>query len=59
MISLEPEGSERVIVTLSEAELGFYKNDGTWTVENGKFKIYVGGSSATSLHSEIQYQKNK
>lgn len=59
MISLEPEGSERVIVTLSEAELGFYKNDGTWTVENGKFKIYVGGSSATSLHSEIQFQKNK
>lgn len=57
MVSLEPGASQKVTVTLTEEALGFYKNDGTWTVENGLFKIFVGGSSATTLQSEIEYQK--
>lgn len=57
MVSLEPGASQKVTVTLTEEALGFYKNDGTWTVENGLFKIFVGGSSATTLQSEIEYKK--
>lgn len=59
MISLEPATSKRVTVTLTEKELGFYKNNGVWTVENGTFKVMVGGSSATTLKTEIEYQKSK
>jgi beta-glucosidase len=57
MISLEPAASQRVTMTLTIEELGFYTNNGVWTVESGLFKVFVGGSSVTTLQSEIEYQK--
>lgn len=59
MISLEPGASKKVTFKLTEEALGFYKNDGSWTVESGKFVVFIGGSSATALQAEIIYQENK
>ena len=38
-------GREHVYFCLSEKELGFYMPDGSWTVEDGDFDIFIGFSS--------------
>lgn len=40
--------NKMVTFTLGEKELGFYLEDGTYTVEKGEFEIYVGGDSLTT-----------
>lgn len=39
--------TKTVTFTLGEKQLGFYWEDGTFTVEKGEFEIYVGGNSLT------------
>lgn len=53
----ELKGFEKVLIaagetktvsfTLGEKDLGFYLEDGTYTVEKGEFEIYVGGDCLT------------
>jgi beta-glucosidase len=40
--------------TLTEAELGFYDNDGNFIVQPGDFSIYVGGDSTTELNTKFK-----
>ena len=48
-------GEQRTITfELTEEELGFYLNDGSWTMENGRFKVFVGGNSVDTLESEFE-----
>jgi beta-glucosidase len=48
-------GEQRTITfELTEEELGFYLNDGSWTLENGRFKVFVGGNSMDTLASEFE-----
>jgi beta-glucosidase len=48
-------GEQRTITfELTEEELGFYLNDGSWTLENGRFKVFVGGNSVDTLTSEFE-----
>lgn len=40
--------TKTVTFTLGKKQLGFYLEDGTFTVEKGEFEIYVGGDSLTT-----------
>ena len=48
-INLEPRKSQTVEFTLTDAELGYYDNDGNYFVESGVFGVQVGGSSDAGL----------
>ncbi|WP_299840155.1 beta-glucosidase BglX [uncultured Tenacibaculum sp.] len=56
LISLKPSESKEITFTLTEKELGFFNNQGKYIVEPGEFKVFVGGSSVTSLETIFQYQ---
>jgi beta-glucosidase len=49
-VSLKPGQSKTVTFTLGPANLGFYNNQGAFTVEPGGFDVWVGDSSAGGLH---------
>ncbi len=48
--------SKQVSFTLTEAELGFYGNDGVYQVEPGDFEVMVGGSSIAALSGKFTLQ---
>ncbi|NUQ24120.1 MAG: beta-glucosidase BglX [Saprospiraceae bacterium] len=52
-LSLQPGESKIVEFKLTDAELGFYNNNGDFLVEPGEFEIMVGGSSQTGLKTVI------
>ncbi|SFG39350.1 beta-glucosidase [Lachnospiraceae bacterium C7] len=52
-VSLQPGESQTVTLTLDKSEMGFYNNMGQYVLENGLFKIYVGGNSKDTLVSKI------
>lgn len=54
LVSLEPGESKTIDFSLSKKELGFYDNNGVWTIEKGSFECYVGGSSATERKVEFE-----
>ncbi|MGC1631225.1 MAG: beta-glucosidase BglX [Gelidibacter sp.] len=56
MVELNPKESKIVTFTLSEAELGFYDNDGKFIVEPGTFSVFVGGSSDAALTAQFEIQ---
>ncbi len=56
LISLKPSESKEITFTLTEKELGFFNNQGKYIVEPGEFKVFMGGSSVTSLETIFQYQ---
>jgi beta-glucosidase len=53
-IYLEPGDSKRVTFELSHDLLGFYDNHGEYIVEPGKFKVWIGPSSAEGLEGEFE-----
>ena len=54
LIDLNPNQTKTVHFTLTETELGFYDNDGNFTVQPGDFSIYVGGDSTTKLNTKFK-----
>lgn len=55
LITLKPKETKTVTFTLTEKELGFFNNTGTFIVEPGEFKVFVGGSSDTSLETSFNF----
>ena len=53
-ISLEPGIMKTVNFVLTEAEFGFFDNQGQFIVEKGMFDIMVGGSSVGGLATEVE-----
>ena len=53
LVELEPGASKEITFNLSDAELGFYNNEGEFIVEDGLFRVFVGGSSATQYSTEF------
>lgn len=51
-ITLKPNESKVVRLAISRSDLEFWKND-SWTVEPGKFKIKMGGSSLKTQTVEL------
>ena len=52
--ALEPGEKKRVSLTLEKKEMGFYKDNGQYVMEDGKFHIYVGGNSRECLMKEVE-----
>ena len=53
-ISLEPNQSKTVEFVLTNAELGFYSNEGEFIVESGEFEVMVGTNSQTGLKGKFK-----
>jgi len=53
LIELKKGETKTVTFTLTENELGFYNNEGTYLVEPGTFNIMVGGRSDKGLESSF------
>ena len=51
-VTLVPGEAQTVHFTLPKAAMGFYDNSGRYQLENGLFRIYVGGSSRDRLMQE-------
>ena len=54
MVELNPKESKIIKFTLSQAEMGFYDNNGRFMVEPGSFSVFVGGSSDATLTSKFE-----
>jgi len=54
LVELKPKETKKIEFTLTSKELGFYNNLGEFILEPGSFKIFVGGSSNTSLQTQVQ-----
>ena len=53
-VELAPSEAKEVSLTLPKAEMGFYDNNGDYIREDGKFRIFVGGSSVDVLTEELE-----
>ena len=53
-VRLGPGEAEEVRFTLPKKDMGFYDNEGKYRVEDGLFRLYVGGSSRSCLMQEIR-----
>ncbi|TDY11322.1 beta-glucosidase BglX [Meridianimaribacter flavus] len=53
LVELNPNESKTINFKLSKNELGFYSNEGKFLLEPGDFKVYVGGSSNTTLEAKF------
>ncbi|MFY0481877.1 beta-glucosidase BglX [Flavobacterium sp. PLA-1-15] len=54
LVSLKKGETKTISFSLTDAELGFYNNNGAYVVEPGKFKIFVGSSSTEVLEGELE-----
>jgi len=54
MLALKKGETKTVTFTLSDAELGFYNNNGDYLVESGTFKVFVGTSSDNVQELEFE-----
>jgi len=54
MVSLKKGETKTVTFTLTDAELGFYNNNGDYLVEPGTFKVFVGTSSDNLQEIEFE-----
>jgi beta-glucosidase len=54
LVALNPNETKTIELILSEDELGFYDNQGTFIVEDGDFEVFVGGSSQTELADKFK-----
>ena len=49
-----PGSSETVTISLAKKDMGFYDNEGTYLLEDGKFRFYIGANSRdAALAAEI------
>lgn len=55
-IELDAGEKKTVSFELEKKEMGFYDNQGNYVLEDGKFRIYVGGNSRDCLCEEVQIQ---
>jgi beta-glucosidase len=52
-VSLRPGQTRKVTFRLGAANLGFYNDQGQFTVEPGGFDVYVGDSSVGGMHGQF------
>lgn len=58
-VELQPGESRRVVLELDKRDMGFYVDSGEYVLEDGLFRIYVGGNSAQCLKQEIEIKFEK
>lgn len=52
-VTLNPGEKQTVTLTVAKNALGFYNDNGEYLLEDGKFRIYVGGNSRDCLEQEL------
>ena len=58
-VTLKKGEATRIDFTLRKCDMGFYDNQGKYTLEEGLFRIYVGGTSKAVLDTEISVSFGK
>ncbi len=53
MVNLKPNESQEVTFEISKETLQFYTANNKWEVEPGDFKVFIGGSSKTTLEADF------
>jgi len=53
LVDLKKGEKRTVNFTLTQAELGFYNNQGEYVIEPGEFEVFVGGNSVDTLKSSF------
>ena len=56
LVELNPKESKTITFTLTDAELGFYDNNGKFIVEPGTFSVFVGGDSDATLNTQFEVE---
>ena len=56
MVELKPGESKQVTFTIDEKTIQFYTANNRWEAETGDFKVFVGGSSRTSLEGSFSFE---
>lgn len=54
--TLEPHEEKKLIFSLKKQDMGFCDNKGKYLLENGLFRIFVGGNSRDTLAQEIRVE---
>ncbi|WZL90757.1 beta-glucosidase BglX [Salinimicrobium sp. 3283s] len=57
LVELKKGEKRTVNFTLTEAELGFFNNEGEYVVEPGEFEVFVGGNSVETLKASFMLGK--
>ena len=57
MVSLKPGESKEVSFTIDKETIKFYSANNKWEAEVGDFKLFIGGSSNTTLEETFSYKK--
>ena len=52
-VELMPGQEKTVTLHLKKQDMGFYNNQAEYVLEDGKFRIYVGGNSRDCLCEEV------
>ena len=52
-ITLNPDEEVKVVFSLKKQDMGFYDNNGKYLLENGIFRIFIGGNAVETLMQEI------
>jgi beta-glucosidase len=53
-VTLAPGEDREICFRLPKTALGFYDNEGLYRLEDGLFRLFVGGSSRDVLEQEIR-----
>lgn len=53
-VALNPSESAEVSLRLDKSDMGFYNDKGEYLLENGLFRVYVGGNSRDCLMQELR-----
>ena len=53
-VTLKPGEEKEVRFSLHKKDMGFYDNEGKYRLEDGLFRIFVGGSSRDCLMREVE-----
>jgi beta-glucosidase len=56
IVELKSGESKKITFNLTEKELGFYDNSGNFIVEEGAFKVMVGGNSESVISDEFSLE---
>ncbi len=55
LVTLKPGESKEVSFTIDTKTIQFYTANNKWEAETGDFKVFVGGSSKTSLEADFSF----
>ncbi len=59
MVELQPNATQRITFMIDKNTIQFYTPNSKWEAEAGDYKVFIGGSSDTSLEANFNYTVSK